>query len=139
MSSLLKGRPDTDRESPKYLAGMVEVLAHLTDVHEFLRERRARIEQFRPAPTAWRKIEDDPDAPWNRETDAERKRRVVRETLGYDPDARGHHGKRTLTPASAEDVANLRLKTPAAPPSPQLIAKLEAEGYPFVPKPQDQA
>lgn len=159
---LLKGRPDTDRESPKYLAGMVEVLAHLTDeelgwlthprdglhtvckylptpadVHEFLRERRARIEQFRPAPTAWRKIEDDPDAPWNRETDAERKRRVVRETLGYDPDARGHHGKRTLTPVSAEDVANLRLKTPAAPPSPQLIAKLEAEGYPFVPKPQD--
>jgi hypothetical protein len=161
---LLKGRPDTGVENPKYLGEMVECLAWLSpeelgwlvdprtglqtalkylptpaDVHEFLRERRARIEQFRPTPAAWRKIEDDPDAPWNRETDVERKKRLVRELLGYDPDKGGAFGKRTLTPAAAEDIGNLRLKTPAAPPTPQLIARLEADGYPFVPRRTDPA
>lgn len=165
MATLMKGRPEIQTENSKYLAEMVESLSHLTDselaalthprsglhtvckflptpadVHAFLRDREERLKAVMPAPTTYKRLNvDDPDAPWNRETDAERKRRVVRETLGYDPDARGHHGKRSLTAASAEDVANLRLKTPAAPPSPQLIAKLEAEGYPFVPKPQDQA
>lgn len=155
LSSLMKGRPDTNAENPKYLAEMVEALSWLTpeehawlahpreglqtvckflptpaDVHTFLRERRARAEQFKPAPTAYRKIEDDPNAPWNRETDAERKKRVVRELLGYDPEGRPE-AKRTLEPATAEDVAGLRLKTPPAPPSRQLIAALEKQGYPF--------
>lgn len=161
---LLKGRPDTAIENPQYLAEMVECLAWLSpeelawlvhprtglqttlkylptpaDVHTFIRETRARKEQFVPPPTAWRKIEDDPDAPWNRETDVERKRRVVREALGYDPDKRGESDKRTMSPATAEDIGNLRLKTPAAPPTPQLIAKLEADGYPFIPKRTDAA
>lgn len=161
---LLKGRPDTKVENPKYLGEMVECLAWLSpeelawlvdprtglqttlkylptpaDVHTFIRETRARKEQFVPPPTAWRKIEDDPDAPWNRETDVERKKRVVRELLGYDPDKGGEPGERTLSPATAEDIGNLRLKTPAAPPTPQLIAKLEADGYPFIPKRTDAA
>ena len=146
-------------ENSKYLAEMVECLAWLTpeelswlihprtglqtvlkflptpaDVHTFIRETRARKEQFVPAATSYRKIENNPDAPWNRETDVERKKRMVREALGYDPDKGGVPGKRTLTPATAEEIGNLRLTTPAAPPTPQLIAKLEAEGYPFIPK-----
>lgn len=161
---LMKGRPDTNAENSKYLAEMVECLAWLSpeelswlvhprtglqttlkylptpaDVHTFIRETRARKEQFVPPPTGWRKIADDPNAPWNRETDAERKKRVVREALGYDPDGNGAPSRRTLTPATAEDIGNLRLRTPAAPPSPQLVAKLEAEGYPFVPKRTDAA
>ena len=158
LKTLLKGRPDTSAENPKYLAEMVECLAWLSpeehlwlahpreglqtvckflptpaDVHQFLRDRRARAEQFKPAPTAYRKIEDDPSAPWNLETDVERKRRVVREQLGYDP-AGSAGAPRKLEPATAEDVANLRLKTPPAPPSRYLIAKLEEQGYPFIPK-----
>jgi len=156
---LLKGRPDTSVENPKYLGEMVECLAWLSpqemdwlvhprtglqtvckflptpaDVHTFVREARAHKEQFVPAPTAYRKIEDDPTAPWNQETDSERKRRVVRQWLGYDPDGRDGSVARDLTPPSAEDLANLRLKTRAAPPSPQLIAKLEADGWPFIPQ-----
>lgn len=161
---LLKGRPDTKVENPKYLGEMVECLAWLSpeelawladprtglqttlkylptpaDVHTFIRETRARKEQFVPPPTGWRKIADDPDAPWNRETDVERKKRVVREALGYNPDHVGALATRTLTPATAKDIGNLRLKTPAAPPSPQLISKLEAEGYPFIPQRTDTA
>lgn len=161
---LLKGRPDTAVENSKYIAEMVECLAWLSpeelawlvhprtglqtvlkylptpaDVHTFIREIRARKEQFRPVPTAWRKIEDDPDAPWNRETDVERKRRLVREALGYNPDRSDTGGKRSLTPPTAEDIANLRLKTPSAPPTPQLMAKLTAEGWPFIPRQETAA
>lgn len=161
LSALMKGRPDTNAENPKYLAEMVESLAHLTDqelawlthprdglqtvckflptpadVHQFLRERKARAEQFQPAPTGWRKLEDEPTAPWNQETDAERKKRVVEELLGYNPDTVGAPAKRRVfVPPTDEDLANLKLKTPQAPLSPYLLKALRAQGYPF-PKPQ---
>jgi hypothetical protein len=161
LETLLKTRPDTGKEPPEYLAGMVQCLAWLTpeehgwlthprnglhtvckflptaaDVHEFLRNRRARAEQFQPAPTGWRKLEDDPTAPWNQETDAERKKRVVEELLGYNPDTVGAPAKRRVfVPPTDEDLANLKLKTPQAPLSPYLLKALRAQGYPF-PKPQ---
>lgn len=147
---LLKGRPDTNAENSKYLAEMVEVLAWLSpeelgwlthprtglqtvlkflptpaDVHTFIRETRARKDQFAPAPTAWRKIEEDPNAPWNQETDAERKRRVVEKVLGYNPECRVQ--KRTIEPG--EYTGKLELKTPAAPVSDGLKALLRAQGY----------
>lgn len=164
LSALMKGRPDTNAENPKYLAEMVESLAYLedhelawltdprdglqtvckylptpADVHGFLRDRRARAEQFKPAPTAWRKLEDDPNAPWNQETDVERKKRLVRELLGYNPGESSASAKRTLETPTAEDVANLKLKTPPAPPSRYLIETLEKQGYPFIPKPRTEA
>lgn len=157
MQSLLKGRPDTGREDPAYVAGMVETLAFLTDeerawlthpreglhtvckflptaadVHEFLRAKREKIDTFKPAHTAYRRLSED-KGPWDQETDAERKARVVRDLLGYNPQDRGKPQKRDLVPPSAEDLANLKLKTPPAPPSKYLIAKLEAEGWPFIP------
>lgn len=150
LASLMKGRPEANAENPKYLAEMVEVLAWTTpeeqswlthprtglhttlkflptpaDVHTFIRETRARKEQFAPAPTAYRKIEDDPDAPWNRETDAERKRRVVEKVLGYNPEGRTQ--KRGIEPG--ECTGKLELKTPAAPVSDALKALLRAQGY----------
>lgn len=158
MKTLMKGRPDTERESPQYLAEMVEVLAWLTpeelawlthprdglhtackflptpaDVHEFIREKRKRVEQFKPAPTNWKKIEDDPKAPWNLETDSDRKRRVVIEALGYDPYAANHPRNRTLTPPTAADLDNLVIKTPVGPPSRYLIDLLRKDGWPFIP------
>jgi hypothetical protein len=156
----MKGRPDTNAENPKYLADMVEVLAHLTDeerawlthprdglhtvckflptpadVHGFLRDRKDRLDAVRPAATTYRKLgTDDSDAPWNRETDFERKKRVVRETLGYDPDEQGATpAKQVLAPATAADVANRKLETAPVPPSSFLLAKLEAEGWPSLP------
>lgn len=158
LAQMLKGRPEIGAENPKYLLEMVEVLAHVSDedqavlshpvtglqtvlkylptpadIHSFLREHHARKEQFKPAPTSWKKIEDDPDAPWNKETDAERKKRVVEELLGYNPDKKGAPSKRTSTPPTEQDLKNLQLKSPDKPLTPQLIAKLKAEGYPFIP------
>jgi hypothetical protein len=164
MQALLKGRPDTGREDPAYVAGMVEILAWLTDqerawlthpreglhtvckflptaadVHEFLRNKRAKAEEFKPPHTAYRRLAEE-SGPWDLETDAERKARVVRELLGYNPGPafQKTEQKRALVPPTAEELANLKLKTPPAPPSPYLIAQLAAEGWPFLP-PQEQA
>lgn len=158
LESLLKTRPDTGREPPEYLAAMVQSLAWLTpeehawvthpreglhtvckflptaaDVHEFIRAKRERIEAARPAPTTYRRLTAEEPGPWDHETDYDRKRRVVRDCLGYNPDARGPATSRTFTPPTAEDMANLRLKTPPAKPSPYLISTLHAQGWPFIP------
>lgn len=160
LKALLVGRPETNAENPSYLQEMVEVLAYLTDeelailthartglqttlkflptpadVHAFLRDARARMEAVRPAPTNYRKLHpDDPKAPWNApaETDAERKKRVVREYLGYDPD---RAPARALEKPSESDLQQVlsNLKTPAGPVSPQLRSALAAEGWPFLP------
>ena len=152
----MRGRPETasSPETPKYITDMVEILAYLTDeelaaltaprdglhtvsrylptpadVHGFLRERKARLEAVRPAPTTYRKLDaDDPTAPWNRETDPERKRRHVEGLLGYQPDRRPTVPK-TLTPPTQADLAKLTLKTPSAPPSATLLNLLEEQGY----------
>jgi hypothetical protein len=159
----MKGRPDTQAENPKYLVEMVESLSHLTDeelswltnprdglqtickflptpadVHGFIRQKRAKAEEFKPAHTSYRRLADEP-GPWDKETDAERKARVVREFLGYNPQDRGRPVKRDLVPPSAEDLANLTLKTPPGPISRELRAKLEAEGWPFIPSQEKAA
>lgn len=157
---LLKGRPDTNAENPQYLAEMVECLGYLSDdelatlanprdglqtvckflptpadVHGFLRERRERLEAVRPASTTYRRLNGDDAGPWDQETDFERKKRVVEELLGYNPDERGRPAaKRIFTPPSTEEVANLNLKTPAAPPSASLISLLKQQGWPFIPQ-----
>lgn len=156
---MLKGRPDTNAENPQYLAEMVECLAWLTpeeqgwlthprsglqtackflptpaDVHGFIRGKREQLEAVRPASTTYRRLNDEPKGPWDEETDYQRKKRVVRELLGYDPDLQGARAeKRVLTAPTDEDLRNLRLKTPPAPPSRSLIAKLSAEGWPILP------
>lgn len=155
---LLKGRPDTDRENPRYVAEMVEVLSWLSpeehgwlmhprdglhtvckflptpaDVHEFLRARRAKAQQFETY-TTWHKAETQ-RGPWDEETDYDRKKRVVRDLMGYDPDARQGNARRSFTPPSAEELRSLTLKTPPAPVSPQLTALLQQQGWPFIHKP----
>jgi hypothetical protein len=156
---LLRARPDYGKESTEYAVGLTETLSYLTeeelswltnprdglatvckflptaaDVHEFLRERRAKQEQFKPAHTTYRRLNDE-SGPWDKETDYERKARVVKELLGYNPSPKAQElePKRVLVPPTEEDLRNLKLKTPPAPPSRYLIAMLEAEGYPFLP------
>lgn len=161
--ALMRGRPDYGKESPDYAVGITETLSYLTDeemawlldpregiktfsqyskylpqpndIHEFLREKRARMEAVKPARTTYRRLTDDP-GPWDQETDYERKARVVRELLGYNPSPKAQElePKRVLTEATAEDLKNLKLKTPAAPPSRYLIAQLKADGYPYIPQ-----
>ena len=151
MEILLKGRPDTDRENTDYVTQMVEVLSWLSpeehgwlrhprdglntvckflptpaDVHEFLRAKRAKAEQFVPAATAYRKLVDDPDAPWNKETDVERKKRVVRELLGYNPGPQSVQMQepRTFSVPTPDEVRAVcsKLKTPAGEASSYLKA-----------------
>ncbi len=156
----MKGRPETAIENPNYLADMVEVLAYLTDeelawlthprdglhtvsrylptpadVHAFLRDRKARLEAVRPAPTNWRKLApDDPAAPWNAEPDADRKARLVKQLLGYNPSPQAQMLERarsaTPTAPTPQELRDLKLKTPAAPPSSRLKALLREQGYP---------
>jgi hypothetical protein len=101
------------------------------DVHEFLRARREKATQFQPTPTHYKRLNEE-KGPWDQETDFERKARVVRELLGYNPSpaAKQLDPKRELVPPSAEDLANLKLTTPPAAPSVHLIKLLREQGYP---------
>lgn len=164
LEALLKARPDTGREEPDYLAAMVKSLSWLTpeehgwvthprdglqtvckflptpaDVHEFLRARRARLDAVKPAPTTYRRLADEP-GPWDRETDFERKKRVVKQHLGYNPDDAGKAAERRIfTPPTADDLATIQFKTPAAPVSDELKAMLRAEGYPYLQEQENAA
>ena len=163
--TLMRGRPDLGKESPDYAVGLTETLSYLSDeelawitnprdglatvckflptaadIHEFIRAKRAKLEEFKPAHTFYRRLNEE-QGPWDRETDYERKARIVKELLGYNPSpaAQQTEAKRELVPPTAEDLRNLRLKTPPAPPSRHLIAMLEAEGWPFIPKKENAA
>jgi hypothetical protein len=113
-------------------------LPTFADVAAVLQDHKNKQEQFKPAHTTYRRIEDE-RGPWDDETDTERKARVVRELLGYNPMERGVTASpRSFEPPSAEDMKNLKLKSPADGPSQELIDQLAAEGWPFIPQ-QEQA
>lgn len=144
---IVRTRPDFGKEATEYHVAMVDTLSWLTDeelawltdprsglhtvckylptaadVHEFLRNKRAKLEQFKPAPTHYHKAE--PLAgPWDAETDYERKRRVVRDALGYNPDTKPIPPR----PVLPDDWSASDLKTPAAPPSPHLLKLLATQ------------
>lgn len=162
---ILGAYPDYGKAPPEYIVGFAEALSHLTadevaivmdprhgvaarcqylptvaDVHAAIRDRKAAMEQFKPAHTNYQRLTDNDTGPWDRETDFERKRRVVLECLGYNPDERGPTtAKRKLMPPNGDDVQNLKLRTPAAPPSEFLIDQLRAEGWPFLPSTNEAA
>lgn len=153
--TLMRGRPDYGKETEEYAAGFTDTLSHLNDeqlawlthpteglhtvckflptpadVFDFLREKQARLDAVKPSKTTYKKIEDDPDAPWNRETDFERKKRVVAESLGYNPEERRAIHRTVnakLVPPTRDDLDNLKLKTPPGPITPQLRALLEQQ------------
>ena len=149
VKAILSRRPDYGNEPADYIVGFTDSLCYIddaeldwladprdglatvckflptiADVHEFLRNKRAKLEQFKPPPTHYHKAEPLP-GPWDQETDYERKRRVVREILGYNPDVKPTPPR----PVLPDDWSSANLKTPAAPPSDELrrlIADQEA-------------
>lgn len=148
LEAILKGRVDRGTEPADWTVAITETLSYLTDeelawiahpreglatvckflpnaadIHEFLREKRAKAEQFRPAHTAYRKLNED-HGPWEAETDFERKKRVVQELLGYDPMKQTKAPLRDLVNKEIPTDAS-QLKTPAAPPSKYLLAHIE--------------
>lgn len=159
LETLLKARPETGKEDPDYLAALVESLAWLTpeehawltspreglhtvlkylptpaDVHEFIREKRARLEAVKPAQTTYRRLNEE-HGPWDQETDYERKKRVVAELLGYNPDEVGKPAKaRTLTPPTAEDLASLKTNFPADRPTKALVNRLKEMDWDYIPE-----
>lgn len=162
----MRGRPDFGKESPDYAVGLTETLSYLTDeelawvtsprdglatvckylptaadIHEFIRNKRAKLEEFKPAHTTYKRLTEE-RGPWDMEADYQRKARVVRELLGYNPSPAAQQteqARRVLVPPTAEDLRNLKLKTPASGPSPYLLAQLEAEGWPFLPNKESAA
>ena len=114
-------------------------LPTFADISAVLVEHRAKQEQFKPAHTQYKRLTEE-QGPWEKETDYERKARVVKELLGYNPSPKAQQlePKRELVPPTAEDLRNLKLKTPPGPISRQLREKLEAEGWQFVP-PEEKA
>lgn len=151
---ILSNYPDYGKAPPEYLLTLSETLAGLTtseivwlcdandglatvckylpttaDIHEFLREKRAKAEQFKPAHTAYRKLNED-HGPWEAETDFERKKRVVKELLGYDPMRPSAPKRELVNPTAAEvEVTVSALKTEARPISAEFRAHLESEGW----------
>lgn len=155
---LISSFPDYGKAPPEYVVNLAESLSYLNeeelavvlhplngvvartkflptfaDISAVLVEHRNRQEQFKPAHTQYKRLTEE-SGPWDKETDFERKARVVRELLGYNPSPAAQHleAKRELVPPAEEDLRNLKLKTPPAGPSPYLIAYLKAEGWPFV-------
>ena len=162
---ILSGFPDYGKAPPEYVVNLAESLSYLNDeelavilhpingvlartkflptfadISAVLVDHRSRQEQFKPAHTQYKRLNEE-SGPWDRETDYERKARVVRELLGYNPSAKAQHteAKRELVPPTAEDMRNLKLKTPSGPISRQLRDKLEAEGWPFIPSQEQNA
>jgi hypothetical protein len=152
---IMANYPDYGKAPPEYLLSMTETMAALTeeeivwlsdrreglatvckylptpaDIHDFLKAKRAKAEQFKPAHTHYRKLNED-HGPWEAETDFERKKRVVKELLGYDPMGTTNAPKRELVnPTAAEvEVTVSALKTEARPISAEFRAALEAEGW----------
>jgi hypothetical protein len=156
---LIAGFPDYGKAPPDYLVALTECLVHLTpqehaavndprtglatvckylptpgDVHEFLRNREAKENQFKPAATSYSYLGPADAIPDPRPPTLEERKAVVMRALGYDPQ-RKTVPKRDLVRPTDDEVGKVAagLKTPAKPISPQLRAKLEAEGWPFIP------
>lgn len=155
---ILGAYPDYGKAPPEYVVNFAEALSHLSadelaivlhpkdgvatrcqylptiaDIHAVLRDSKAKKEQFQPSHTNYRRLKDE-TGPWDLETDFERKKRVVTALLGYNPGAEASvAGKQLRTAPAEETVRNMKLKTPAAVVSDQLIDLLEAQGWPFIP------
>lgn len=148
LESILRGRVDRGTETPEWTVAITETLSYLTDeelgwishpreglattckflpnaadIHEFIRAKREKAEQFKPAHTYYQRLTGE-HGPWEAETDFERKKRVVKELLGYDPMKQTKAPLCDLVGKEIPKDAN-QLKTPPRPPSKYLLRYLE--------------
>lgn len=120
------------------IAAKCRFLPSVGDMAELLLADKTRREQFRPAHTTYRRLEFDADPPME---PLDHRRRVVAETLGYDPqDRRGRSMPSPENVAAATAAVSrfdearaagepLPLKTPAAPASEYLKELLWEQDY----------
>ena len=122
------------------VAARSKFLPTFADIAACLQDHKNKQEQFQPAHTQYKRLAEE-TGPWDRETDYERKARVVRELLGYNPSPKAQkiEAKGELVPPTDEDWANIKLTILPAPPSRYLIDQLEAEGWPFLPNKEQAA
>ena len=156
---ILSNYPDYGKAPPEYLLTLSETLASLTtseivwlcdpddglatvckylpttaDIHDFLKAKRAKAEQFKSArerfgDAGYRYLSDDRGAVVV-ESSPERRKQVVKELLGYDPMKPTAPKRELVNPTAAEvDITVSSLKTEARPISPEFRAHLEAEGW----------
>ena len=161
---ILSAYPDYGKAPPEYVVNLAESLSYLNeeemavvmhplngvtarckylptfaDIAAALQDHKNKQEQFKPAHTQYKRLTDE-KGPWDEETDYERKARVVQELLGYNPMERGVVASpRSFEPPSAEDMKNLKLKSPADGPSRELIDQLASDGWPFIPNKEKAA
>lgn len=155
---MLSSFPDYGKAPPEYVVNLAESLSYLSDeelavvlhplngvaartkflptfadISAVLVDHRAKQEQFKPAHTQYKRLTEE-HGPWDEETDYERKARVVKELLGYNPLEHERKAEpRSFEPPSEEEVRNLRLKSPQGGPSRELLKQLAADGWPFIP------
>ncbi len=149
---LMRSRPDYGKEDLDYARGFTETLSYLSDeelawvthprdglhtvskflptaadLFDFLRKKREPFEKFKAfgKPLA----EREPSEPELTVSEIERRKKIVRETLGYDPMDKYKTVKRELTEATKEDLDSITLKTPAKPVSEELKRLLWEQGY----------
>lgn len=103
-----------------YVANADGYLPSVGKLHEFLRNKQAKADQFKSHPTSgYKRLMDETPDP--RPPTLEERKAVVLRELGYDPQQRTSP-KRDLVPPTSADLDGVvkGLKTPAAPPSDEL-------------------
>lgn len=133
MAERLLTLPDGIQTKTKFIPSIADLAA-------LKAELEARDNQFRPAPTHYRKFTPQ-DEPEIEVPPLDRRKQVVAEVLGYDPqDARSR--RKAEPPAFAtvkiEDLKSSDdLKTPPRPISPEMRKFLEEQGWPHLPAADD--
>jgi hypothetical protein len=92
-------------------------LPSVAEVHEFIRLEHERRDQFKPAHTTYHRFAAEPeiDIP-----PLERRKQVVRETLGYDPQHQRRKEEPAFKPGPSIHGDHRDLQTPARPASDEL-------------------
>lgn len=107
-------------DSREGLASVCKYLPTRADVHEFLKAKRAKVEQFQSPHTAYKRLNPDVDE----RPDFDRRKQVVQELLGYNPMTHVKAPVRDLVGKEIPKDAS-QLKTPAAPASEYLLKRIE--------------
>ena len=164
---ILKSYPDYGKAPPEYALAFTEALSYLSneelawvshphtgintvcaylptvaDIHKLIAQRRETANKsyrMPPPQGAHAYFEPEKETPQEvRQAEIERRKAHVMKVLGYDPSRPRERVRPTPTEATAEDLENLKLKTPPGLITPQLRALLAEQGW-FQPHKQENA
>lgn len=149
---LMQTRPEYGSETDEYMVGFTETLSYLSDeelawvthprdglhtvckflptaadLFDFLRKKREPFDKFKAFGKSL--AEREPPELKLTESEIERRKRIVMETLGYNPLDKFKPVKRVLENPTEAEVRGLKLETPAAPVSEELKKLLWEQGY----------